>query len=156
MPDIVDQATRSRMMSSIRGADTAPELRVRKRVHSAGLRFRLRTKDIAGKPDLVLKGIQTVVFVHGCFWHQHPGCPFAVRPNSNVQFWAEKLKSNAERDKRVVRDLCQLGWNVEVFWECEPDTALDALVARLTARKLDLDRKREQSLRPIPPQDLNV
>jgi DNA mismatch endonuclease (patch repair protein) len=119
MTDVVDRATRSRMMSGIRSRDTKPEIIIRKYLHAAGFRFRLAPSHLPGKPDIVLAKYRTVVFVHGCFWHQHPGCRFATRPANNREFWAEKLGANAARDKRVIRQLREAGWNVIVVWECQ-------------------------------------
>lgn len=117
--DIVSRAVRSRMMSRIRGQDTKPELAVRKALHSAGLRYRLYRKDLPGSPDIVLPRFRTAIVVHGCFWHLHPGCPFAQLPSSNRVFWRNKLLGNRERDKRNSRELRRLGWNVITLWECD-------------------------------------
>jgi len=119
MTDVVDRATRSRMMSGIRSRDTKPEIIIRKYLHAAGMRFRLSPSHLPGKPDIVLAKYRTVVLVHGCFWHQHAGCKFAARPASNRQFWADKLGANVARDKRVRRLLRKAGWNVIVVWECQ-------------------------------------
>ena len=119
MADVVDRATRSRMMSGIRSRNTKPEIIVRKYLHAAGMRFRLPPSHLPGKPDIVLAKYRTVVLVHGCFWHQHAGCKFAARPASNRQFWADKLGGNVARDKRVRRLLRKAGWNVIVVWECQ-------------------------------------
>ena len=119
MADVVDRATRSRMMSGIRSRNTKPEIIVRKYLHAAGMRFRLSPSHLPGKPDIVLAKYRTVVLVHGCFWHQHVGCKFAARPASNRQFWADKLGGNVARDKRVRRLLRKAGWNVIVVWECQ-------------------------------------
>ena len=119
MIDVVDPATRSRMMSGIKGKDTKPELQVRKYLHSRGLRFRLHVKDLPGKPDLVFPKYKTVVFVHGCFWHQHTGCKYATMPSSRVNFWTNKLSENVMRDSYQIAALEGLGWRVFVVWECE-------------------------------------
>ena len=119
MADIVDKATRSRMMAGIRGRDTKPELRVRHFLHRRGLRFRLHRADLPGRPDLVFPKYRTVVFVHGCFWHQHPGCRYAYMPRANRKFWQAKLGGNAERDRRQAEELRRSGWRVLTVWECE-------------------------------------
>jgi len=116
--DVVDRATRSRMMSGIRGKDTKPELAVRSFLHRAGMRFRLHAK-LPGKPDLVLPRYRTVVFVHGCFWHRHEGCRYATTPASNAGFWQEKFTGNVRRDERVKRQLEEEGWRVETVWACQ-------------------------------------
>lgn len=118
MPDIVDSATRSRMMSGIRGKDTAPELAIRRYLHAAGYRFRLQGKGLPGRPDLVLKKHRLVIFVHGCFWHRHPGCFYATSPATRRGFWRIKLDRNVERDEEQQRRLLILGWRVLVVWEC--------------------------------------
>lgn len=119
MADVVDKATRSRMMSGIRGRDTRPELRVRRFLHAAGFRFRLSPRDVFGKPDIVLPKYRTAVFVHGCYWHRHEGCRFATTPASNTRFWIAKFESNKRRDREVVERLRDAGWNVQVVWECD-------------------------------------
>ena len=117
MTDVVDRATRSRMMSGIRGRDTKPEKQVRSFLHRAGLRFRLHAS-LPGKPDLVFPKHGAVVFVHGCFWHRHAGCRYATTPSSNVEFWQAKFDANVARDKRVARQLREDGWRVFVVWSC--------------------------------------
>jgi len=117
MADITDAGTRSRMMGAIKGKDTLPELSVRRALHAKGFRFRLHDKSLVGKPDLVLPKWKAVVFVHGCFWHQH-GCSNSKMPVTRLEFWEEKLKSNTERDKRQLAQLRSEGWRIAVIWEC--------------------------------------
>jgi DNA mismatch endonuclease (patch repair protein) len=117
--DIVSKETRSRMMGSIKGKDTTPELAVRRAAHALGFRFRLHRRDLPGSPDLVFPSRNTVVFVHGCYWHRHNGCRFSYSPKSNVQFWKQKFQKNVARDERVRGDLEQRGWRVVTLWECE-------------------------------------
>lgn len=117
--DIVDPATRSRMMAGIRGRDTNPEVIVRKYLHANGLRYRIAPRNLPGRPDIVLAKYRTVVFIHGCFWHRHANCKFAATPSTNRDFWAEKFHSNVARDARNAVLLEQLGWHVIVVWECE-------------------------------------
>lgn len=131
MVDIVDSATRSRMMSGIQGKDTKPELLVRKYLHGRGIRFRLHAKELPGKPDLVFPKYHAVVFVHGCFWHQHPKCKYAYLPKSNTAFWENKLQSNQARDKVNEAALKDLGWRVIIIWECSID---DKSLARLASK----------------------
>lgn len=119
MADVVDSATRSRMMAGIQGKNTKPELLVRKYLHGHGLRYRLHAKELPGKPDLVLPKFKAVVFVHGCFWHQHAGCKYATTPSSRKVFWANKLSENVARDAYQIAALSGLGWRVFVVWECE-------------------------------------
>jgi DNA mismatch endonuclease (patch repair protein) len=131
MVDVIDRATRSRMMASIRGKNTAPELAVRKALHSSGLRFRLHRSDLPGKPDIVLPSRQLTVFVHGCFWHRHAGCRFATMPATRPDFWAGKFAANQRRDAAAEAALRQEGWHVMTVWECE--TRDPARLAELTA-----------------------
>jgi len=134
--DIVDRATRSRMMSAIRGRDTKPELVVRSYLHRSGLRFRLHSR-LPGKPDLVLPKYRAAVFVHGCFWHRHEGCRFSTTPASNANFWAKKFADNVRRDDHVRRQLAQLGWRVLVIWSCE----LNERKLRALANKIKRESK---------------
>lgn len=118
MPDVVDRATRSRMMSGIRGANTRPEMVVRRYLHARGLRYRLHVKGLPGRPDIVLPKHRVVVEVRGCFWHQHRGCRYATSPKTNAAFWREKLMSNVNRDRRTTVALRKAGWRVLTVWEC--------------------------------------
>lgn len=117
MTDVVDAATRSRMMAGIRGKNTRPELVVRKGLHSLGVRFRLHDRSLPGNPDIVLARYRGVIFVHGCFWHAHR-CDAFRMPASRTTFWESKLTSNVGRDQRKIRDLRAAGWRVAVIWEC--------------------------------------
>nr|WP_319563459.1 DNA mismatch endonuclease Vsr [uncultured Rhodoferax sp.] len=117
MTDVVDAATRSRMMSGIQGKNTKPEIAVRKGLHRMGLRFRLDGSALPGRPDLVLSKHRTVVFVHGCFWHAH-ACDAFHLPVNNAAFWLEKLQKNVVRDSKRVAELRALDWRVLVIWEC--------------------------------------
>lgn len=117
-------------MSRIRSRDTVPELLVRSALHRAGYRFRLHSKDLPGRPDIVLPKYHTVVFVHGCFWHRHKGCRFAYTPKSRVAFWNNKFRSNIERDRRKSKALRKLGWRVITVWECQA-TSLERWLPKL-------------------------
>ena len=117
--DIVDPARRSRMMAGIRSKDTRPEMTVRSAAHALGYRFRIHRAGLPGRPDLVFPGRRMVVFVHGCYWHRHTGCPYATTPKSNVGFWLEKFEKNAARDRKAMAELVELGWDPLVIWECE-------------------------------------
>jgi len=119
MTDVHEPKTRSYNMSRISGKDTKPEMIVRKFLHSNGFRYRLHVNDLPGKPDLVLPKYNSVIFVHGCFWHVHEGCDFFKLPQTNTEFWKEKLYGNKERDERHLEKLNELGWNEIVVWECE-------------------------------------
>ncbi|ABQ92455.1 very short patch repair endonuclease [Roseiflexus sp. RS-1] len=119
MPDVFNPEERSRIMAKVRGENTSPERLVRSLIHKMGYRFRLNVKDLPGKPDIVLKKHKKVIFVHGCFWHQHEGCPHAARPSSNTEYWNKKLDRNMLRDREHMHKLEYLGWNVLIVWECE-------------------------------------
>lgn len=119
MPDVFSPDQRSRVMAKVRGQDTAPERIVRSLIHRMGYRFRLRVKDLPGRPDIVLPRHRKIILVHGCFWHQHPGCPHAQRPSSNTEYWNKKLDRNIARDRETLDQLANLGWNVLIVWECE-------------------------------------
>ena len=106
-------------MSRVRGKDTRPELIVRRIVHGMGYRYRLHVRSLPGSPDLVLPRHHKVIFVHGCFWHQHEGCKRATIPSSNRTFWRKKLTSNRKRDAKQQQDLQNDGWAVLVVWECQ-------------------------------------
>lgn len=118
MTDIVDQQTRSRMMSGIRGKNTRPELVLRQALHASGFRFRLHSRNVPGRPDLVLAKYRAVVFVHGCFWHRHEGCRYSTTPSTRPEFWKAKLQANVLRDHATQTTLTELGWRVATVWEC--------------------------------------
>ncbi|MFC4523250.1 very short patch repair endonuclease [Cupriavidus pinatubonensis] len=119
--------SRSENMRRIRSKDTAPELLVRRLVWSLGYRYRLHRKDLPGKPDLAFGSRKKAIFVHGCFWHQHPaGCPDSRLPKSRLEYWLPKLQRNCERDAKAVAALETAGWQVLIIWDCEtkaPDLA---------------------------------
>ena len=135
--DVVDAATRSRMMKGIRSKDTKPEITVRQYLHSQGLRFRLHSRKLPGSPDIVLPKYRVAIFVHGCFWHRHAGCRYATTPASNAERWMLKFDANTERDARKEAMLRAAGWKVMVVWECElrhaPEQRLEKLVRDITA-----------------------
>lgn len=114
-----DLKTRSYNMSRIRSSETKPEQIVRKYFFSKGLRYRKNVKDLPGCPDIVLKKYGTVVFVNGCFWHKHEGCPKFVWPSSNKNYWKKKILGNVKRDEENYAKLRDLGWNIVTVWECE-------------------------------------
>ena len=118
MPDVVDKATRSRMMGGIRGKNTKPELSLRRALHARGFRYRLHRKGLPGSPDLVFLRYRAVCFVHGCFWHRHPGCRYATMPKTREDFWETKFAATVARDERSRARLLDAGWRVAVVWEC--------------------------------------
>lgn len=113
--------SRSENMRRIRSKDTKPEMVVRRLAHGLGYRYRLHAKDIPGKPDLVFPGRKKAIFVHGCFWHQHPGCVDGRLPRSNRAYWGPKLEKNKSRDELAIRELHDAGWEVLIIWECETE-----------------------------------
>ena len=123
-------------MAKVHGANTAPEITVRSLIHRMGYRFRLNVKELPGKPDIVLPRHKKIILIHGCFWHQHEGCPQATRPTSNIDYWNKKLDRNMIRDSGNMQKLEYLGWNVLVLWECEikkHDLLLEQLTSFLSA-----------------------
>jgi DNA mismatch endonuclease, patch repair protein len=120
-------------MSRIRGKDTKPELRVRSQLHRMGYRFRLHRKDLPGRPDIVLPKYDTVIFVHGCFWHRHKGCRFAYTPKTRVEFWETKFEQNVRRDRRNEAALRKRGWRIIRIWECETES-FEALARLIRSR----------------------
>jgi DNA mismatch endonuclease (patch repair protein) len=117
MVDIVNKSTRRKMMSGIKGKNTKPELLVRSSLHHRGFRFRIHDNKVPGKPDLVLKKYNTVIFVHGCFWHKH-NCHLFKWPKTNQEFWRNKIERNWLNDQKVVDELLSSGWRVCIIWEC--------------------------------------
>jgi len=119
MTDNLSPEDRSWNMSRIKNKNTRPEKTVRSALHKMGYRFRLHRKDLPGKPDIVLAKHKTVIFVHGCFWHQHKGCKYAYLPKTRVRFWKEKFKENYARDIRARKELKRMNWKSKVVWECQ-------------------------------------
>jgi len=130
--DRLSREKRSWNMSRIRSKNTEPEKMVRSLLHQMGYRFRLHVRALPGTPDIVLPKYHSVVFVHGCFWHRHPGCKFAYIPKSRNNFWNEKFRQNVARHRRVAQQLEKLGWKVLTVWECETSKA-DSLREILSA-----------------------
>jgi DNA mismatch endonuclease (patch repair protein) len=133
-------------MSGISAKDTRPELRVRRYLHAGGFRYRLHGKDLPGRPDIILPRFRSLIFVHGCFWHQHPGCRFAYMPKSNRAFWDKKLGANVIRDRAIVRRLRRMGWRVRIVWECDVanERQLTALAKWITTGLGTLEEQRNE------------
>lgn len=130
MADIVDKATRSRMMAGIGGKNTKPEMVLRRALHAQGFRFRLHVASLPGKPDIVLPKHRAAILVHGCFWHRHADCRFATTPATRPDFWSEKFRQNVLRDQRNLAALGDRGWRVATVWECDirrGDEVIDAV-----------------------------
>ncbi|WP_420853644.1 very short patch repair endonuclease [Sphingomonas beigongshangi] len=119
VPDHLTKERRSLHMSRIKRADTKPELIVRRLLHRLGYRFRLQWKAAPGRPDVAFPRRRKVIFVHGCFWHQHPGCKLAHIPNTRRDFWEAKFDRNRARDARDLQRCIDEGWSPLVIWECE-------------------------------------
>ena len=122
---------RSINMARIRGRDTGPELVVRRVLHSKGYRYRLHARELPGCPDIVFRPKRKAIFVHGCFWHRHKGCPRSSMPKTRVTFWEQKFAQNRDRDSRNQEDLHRLGWSYLIVWECETKD-LEMLQTRLS------------------------
>ncbi|KFE54200.1 very short patch repair endonuclease [Pseudomonas syringae] len=134
--DVFRPEQRSKVMAKIKGKNTKPEMTVRSVCHRLGLRFRLHRKDLPGKPDLVFPRHRLCLFVHGCFWHQHPGCKYAYQPKSRLGFWLPKLQNNVLRDHKAKADLEALGWKVAIIWECQTKNLgmLDVEICKLVEK----------------------
>ena len=117
--DKIDKNTRSRNMSLIKSKNTSPELLVRKWLHAQGFRFRIHKKNLPGTPDIVLPKHNLIVFINGCFWHQHPGCKRERKKKSNKEYWIPKLEKNIATQRIASIQLCLAGWRVLILWECE-------------------------------------
>ena len=111
--------TRSEVMGRVKSHNTTPEIKVRKALFAAGLRYRLNVKELPGSPDVVLISRRIAVFVHGCFWHRHPGCKRATFPQTNVPYWQRKFERNVARDAAAKEAILALGWQHVTVWECE-------------------------------------
>lgn len=116
--DIVDEATRSRMMAKVGARNTAPEVTLRRALHRRGFRFRLHVRNLLGRPDIVLPRWNVAIQVHGCFWHRHERCRFATMPATRRDFWQAKFAANTRRDELALTALRQAGWRTAVIWEC--------------------------------------
>lgn len=119
MADVLTPAQRRHNMSRIRGKDTKPELIVRRMLFAMGYRYRLHVRSLPGTPDIVFPGRSKAIFVHGCFWHGHPGCRYAAKPTTRAEFWQEKIEAARRRDAAAQEALTRRGWAVLVVWECE-------------------------------------
>lgn len=144
MADIVDAATRSRMMANIRGRNTKPELFIRSALHRAGFRFRIHVGTLPGRPDLVLKKHSAIIFVHGCFWHGH-NCHYFRWPTTRQAFWKEKIEATKVRDQHNLLALQEAGWRVMTIWECglrdQNEAARQKLVGKLCQWLTGTERK---------------
>lgn len=143
--DIVDEQTRSRMMSGIRSKNTKPELLVRRLLHRRGFRYRLHVPGLPGKPDLVFPKHNAVLFIHGCFWHGHR-CRLFRLPGTRAEFWKAKITGNRRRDKNKIKALANSGWRIAIVWECalrgssvNPDDVAEKLSEWLTGNSVSME-----------------
>ena len=147
--DTLSRRERSERMSLVRAKNTKPELRVRKLVYQLGYRYRLHSSDLPGHPELVFRSRRKIIFVHGCFWHQHRCRMGARMPKSRVKFWRAKLDGNKERDRRIMRRLRTVGWSVLVLWECQTQARDAAVLSRRLHKFLGrATRRTVSSVRP--------
>lgn len=137
---------RRELMARVRAKDSRPELIVRRTAHALGFRFRLHQRGLPGTPDLVFPRLRKAVFVHGCFWHRHDGCPRTTHPKTRASYWQQKFAQNVERDRRAQAKLRSLGWEPIVVWECE--TFDGAALTRKLAEQLGSSANR---VRPQAP-----
>ncbi len=134
MADTLSKEKRSWNMSRIRGKDTSIEVKVRKYLFSKGYRFRKNVADLPGKPDIVLPKYKTAIFIHGCYWHRHPGCKYSYTPKTNREFWEKKFAGNIANDDCKRRLLEEAGWSVITLWECDIKKRFDATMEALLSQ----------------------
>lgn len=137
---------RSYTMRQVKSKNTAPELTVRKLLHRAGFRFRLHRDDLPGKPDIVLPKYRLAIFVHGCFWHRHPGCRRASTPATNQDYWIKKFARNTSNDAQNIFELHSRGWKTLILWECEVKSTLSSkeAIEKSVVRKVQAAARRSQ------------
>jgi DNA mismatch endonuclease (patch repair protein) len=140
LPDVLTDARTSERMAGIRQRGTKAELYVRRVLHAMGFRFRIRNRDLPGSPDVANRRRRWAVFVHGCFWHRHPGCARTTSPKRNRAFWEEKFRANVERDAKAIAELVSRGYHAIVVWECETED-LDQLRTILRRRLGDAAKR---------------
>jgi len=119
MPDVFSKEKRSQIMSRVPGKNTKPEIKVRKILYNMGYRYRLHVSNLPGCPDIVMTKHKKIIFVNGCFWHGHQGCTRSKRPMTNSVFWDRKIEGNILRDKIIVSELTEMGWDVLILWQCQ-------------------------------------
>ena len=137
MVDTVGTKERSRIMALVPSKNSSPELLVRRRLHEDGFRFRLHSPNLPGHPDIVLARYNRVIFVHGCFWHWH-GCKRSRMPDSNRDYWTQKIERTQRRDLAVVEQIASMGWDCSVIWECQLNKGVDDLLVELTTLRSQL------------------
>jgi DNA mismatch endonuclease, patch repair protein len=141
--DVHNKTTRSYNMSKISSKDTTIELIVRKYLYKNGFRYRVNYKTIPGSPDIVFSKLRIVIFINGCFFHNHENCTLVKTPKSNEGFWKNKIKGNVDRDKKNIETLKTEGWIVFTVWECE----IEPRKKKSPKRELTLNKLRKEILR---------
>lgn len=136
-------------MRRVRRKHTGPEMLVRRALWQRNLRYRLHADELPGSPDIVFRASRVAVFVHGCFWHRHDGCRLATSPKTNTDFWLIKFAANVERDRRKVRELEAMGWEVFVVWQCEAEND-DVLERRVDAVERSVRRSSRRLRGRVP------
>lgn len=132
-PTVSTSPERSRIMRAVRRCDTGPERMLQSGLRRLRLRFSKNSHDLPGSPDIVFRESRVAVFVPGCFWHRHKGCPLATTPRSNTGYWRPKFAANLERDRRKLSELKRLGWKVIVVWQCEIEADVGKAAQRIKA-----------------------
>ena len=137
MADVHTTAQRRFNMQQIKGKDTKPEMQVRTFLHAHGYRYRLHDKKLPGKPDIALRKYNTLIFIHGCFWHGHTNCKYYTVPKTRTEWWLNKINGNIANDKKAMAALKKEGWKIITIWECQLKPAkvvntLNALLKKLT------------------------
>ena len=130
-------------MQSIRSTNSKAEILVRSVLHANGFRFRIHSKRLPGTPDIVLAKYQTVILVHGCFWHRHRNCRYSSIPKTNTEFWTSKFERNIQRDRKNLKELTEAGYEVIVLWECELKTSakLEETIGKLDVKRREFELK---------------
>jgi DNA mismatch endonuclease, patch repair protein len=131
--DTPPDAAATERMRAVKREGTKPEMRIRKALHARGMRYRVNVRSLPGRPDIVFPARRVAVLVHGCFWHQHPGCASATTPRVNAVYWRPKLRRNVQRDAENVADLAELGYRTLVIWECEIKRDAPRVVERIVS-----------------------
>lgn len=147
--DVLTPSQRHRCMSHIRSKATKPEMAVRRWLWSHGYRYRLYVRSVPGKPDIVMRRYRTAIFVNGCFWHGHEGCPKFVMPKTNTDFWRTKIENNRRRDQKNYDILLQNGWQVIVVWQCnltkdKLENTMQSVAVALNHNLLKILKEREK------------
>jgi DNA mismatch endonuclease (patch repair protein) len=141
-PPVLTTPERSRIMRAVRRRNTGPERLLQRGLRRLRLRFSKKSRDLPGSPDIVFRKSRVAVFVHGCFWHRHKGCPLATTPRSNIGYWRAKFAANMERDRRKVSELKRLGWKVIIVWQCEIEADADKAAQRVKSFLLRAEKAR--------------